>query len=80
MGHYVMVAPRNKQGFQLSRIERESPAWALFLPLSRQAFKISRTNEKTAKHVKSAASVGGTLKNKYFTNFHRQGGLQPPKS
>ena len=34
------------QGFQLSRIERESPAWTLFLPLSRQACKISRINEK----------------------------------
>ena len=40
------------QGFQLSRIERESPAWTLFLPLSRQACKISRINEKNpAKHV-----------------------------
>ena len=40
------------QGFQLSRIERESPAWTLFLPLSRQACKISRINEKKpAKHV-----------------------------
>ena len=35
-----------KQGFQLSRIERESPAWTLFLPLSRQACKISHINEK----------------------------------
>ena len=35
-----------------SRIERESPAWTLFLPLSRQACKISRINEKNpAKHV-----------------------------
>ena len=40
------------QGFQLSRIERESPAWTLFLPLSRQACKISRIIEKNpAKHV-----------------------------
>ena len=47
------------QGFQLSRIERESPAWTLFLPLSRQACKISHINEKNpAKHVKSPASVG----------------------
>ena len=46
------------QGFQLSRIERESPAWTLFLPLSRQACKISHINEKNpAKHVKSPASV-----------------------
>ena len=36
----------HSQGFQLSRIERESPAWTLFLPLSRQACKISRINEK----------------------------------
>ena len=48
-----------KQGFQLSRIERESPAWTLFLPLSRQACKISRINEQNpAKHVKSPASMG----------------------
>ena len=48
-----------QQGFQLSRIERESPAWTLFLPLSRQACKISHINEKNpAKHVKSPASVG----------------------
>ena len=34
-------------------------AWALFLPLSRQAFKISHINEKNpAKHVKSPTSVG----------------------
>ena len=47
------------QGFQLSRIERESPSWTLFLPLSRQACKISHINEKNpAKHVKSPASVG----------------------
>ena len=47
------------QGFQLSRIERESPAWTQFLPLSRQACKISHINEKNpAKHVKSPASVG----------------------
>ena len=46
------------QGFQLSRIERESPAWTLFLPLSRQACKISHINDKNpAKHVKSPASV-----------------------
>ena len=46
------------QGFQLSRIERESPAWTLFLPLSRQACKISHMNEKNpAKQVKSPASV-----------------------
>ena len=48
-----------EQGFQLSRIERESPAWTLFLPLSRQVCKISHINEKNpAKHVKSPASVG----------------------
>ena len=47
------------QGFQLSRIERESPALTLFLPLSRQACKISHMNEKNpSKHVKSPASVG----------------------
>ena len=51
-----------KQGFQLSRIERESPAWTLFLPLSRQACKISRSYEKNhAKHVKPPASVGKKL-------------------
>ena len=37
------------QGFQLSRIERESPAWTLFLPLSRQACKISHMNEKKSR-------------------------------
>ena len=69
-----------KQGFQLSRIERESPAWTLFLPLSRKACKISRFNEKNpAKHVKSPASVGKTLENNYLANFHRQGGMQPKK-
>ena len=48
------------QGFQLSRIERESPAWTLFLPLSCQACKISCINEKKnpAKHIKSPSSVG----------------------
>ena len=67
------------QGFQLSRIE-ESPAWTLFLPLSRQACKISRINEKNpAKHVKSPASVVETLENNYLANFHRQRGMQPPK-
>ena len=46
------------QGFQLSGIERESPALTLFLPLSRQACKISRINEKNpTKHEKSPASV-----------------------
>ena len=62
------------QGFQLSRIERESPAWTLFLPLSRQAciHKISHINENNpAKHVKSPASVGKTLENNYPANFHR---------
>ena len=50
---------RAKQGFQLSRIERESPAWTLFLPLSRQTCKISHINDKNlAKHVKSPALVG----------------------
>ena len=34
------------QGFQLSHIERESPVRKLFLPLSRQASKISHVNEK----------------------------------
>ena len=42
----VSISNGNIQGFQLSRIERESPAWTLFLPLSRQACKISRINEK----------------------------------
>ena len=37
------------QCFQLSRIERESPAWTLFLPLSRQACKISHMNEKKSR-------------------------------
>ena len=47
------------QGFQLSRIERESPAWTLFLPLPRQAFKISHINEKNpAKHVKFSRISG----------------------
>ena len=51
-----------QQGFQLSRIERESPPWTIFLPLSRQACKISHINEKNpAKHVKSPASVGKNL-------------------
>ena len=51
------------QGFQLSRIERESPSWTLFLPLSRQACKISHINEKNpAKHVKSPTSVGKNLR------------------
>ena len=51
------------QGFQLSRIERESSAWTLFLPLSRQACKISHINERNpAKHVKSLASVGKNLR------------------
>ena len=70
-----------QQGFQLSRIERESPAWTLFLPLSRQVCKISHINEKNpAKHVKSPASVGKkTLENNYLVNFHRQGGMQPQK-
>ena len=45
------------QGCQLSRIERESHAWTLFLTLSRQACKISRMNAKhPANHVKSHAS------------------------
>ena len=45
------------QGYQFSRIERESHAWTLFLTLSRQACKISRMNAKhPAKHVKSHAS------------------------
>ena len=59
------------QGFQLSRIERESPAWTLFLPLSRQACKISHINEKNpAKHVKSPASVGKkALGNNCLANF-----------
>ena len=66
------------QGFQLSRIERESPAWTLFLPLSRQACKISHINEKNpAKHVKSPASVGETVENNYLANFHWQEGIQP---
>ena len=38
-----------KQGFQLSRIERESPAWTPFLPVSRQACKISHINEKKSR-------------------------------
>ena len=50
------------QGFQLSRIERESPAWTLFLPLSRKACKISHISEKNpGKYVKSPASVGKKL-------------------
>ena len=50
------------QGFQLSRIERESHAWTLFLPLSRQACKISHINEKNpSKHAKPPASVGQKL-------------------
>ena len=53
----------DKQGFQLSRIERESPAWTLFLPLSRQACRISHINEKNpAKYVKSPASVGKNIR------------------
>ena len=71
----------NCQGFQLSRIERESPAWTLFLPVSRQACKISRISEiNPAKHVKSPASVGKNLENNYLANFHTQGGTQPKKS
>ena len=69
------------QGFQLSRIERESPA--LYLPLSSQVCKIFHINEKNpAKHVKSHALVGEkakTLENNYPANFHRQGGMQPIK-
>ena len=74
----IKVYVDGMQGFQLSRIERESPAWALFLPLSRQACKISHINEKNpSKHVKSPAPVGKTLENDYFANFHRhrQGGM-----
>ena len=53
--------------FQLSRIKRKSPAWTLFLPLSRQACKIFRiSGEKTSE-------------NNYLANFHRQGGMQPQK-
>ena len=78
--NYFADANSVTQGFQLSRIERESPAWTLFLPLSRQACKISRINEKyPAKHVKSPASVGGTLENNNLANFHRQEGIQPQK-
>ena len=67
------------QGFQLSRIERESPAWTLFLPLSHQACKISHINEKNpTRHLKSPASMGKTLENNYLANFHRQGGMHPP--
>ena len=51
------------QGVQPSRIERKSPAWTLFLPISRQACKISRINGKNpAKYVKSPASVGKNLR------------------
>ena len=60
-----------------------SPAWTLFLPLSRQACKISHINEKNpSKHVKSLASVGKkTLENDYLANFHRHrlGGMHCPK-
>ena len=63
------VCEEQEQGFQLSRIERESPAWTLFLPLSRQACKISHINGKNpAKHVKSPASVGKN-RNNCLTNF-----------
>ena len=33
-----------------------------------------------AKYVKSPASVEKTYENNYLANFHRQGGMQPPKS
>ena len=52
------------QGFQLSLIERESPAWILFLPLSRQACKISHTKEKIpAEHVTLPRQWGETFEN-----------------
>ena len=55
------------QGFQLSRIERGSPAWTLFLPVSRQACKISRINEKNpTKHVKSPSSINQSINQLYF--------------
>ena len=50
------------QGFQLSRIERGSPAWTLFLPLSPMHVKCPTSMKKiVAKHVKFPASVGKTL-------------------
>ena len=58
------------QGFQLSRIERESPAWTLFLPLSRQACKISHINVKNpAKHVKSPRISGENIRKYLFCQF-----------
>ena len=38
---HLYVTFVHTQSCQLSRIERESPAWTWFLPLSRQAYKIS---------------------------------------
>ena len=75
-----VICPDRYQGFQLSRIERESPVWTLFLPLSRQACKISRIDEKNpAKHVQSPASVGKPFKNNYLAIIHWQGGMLPQK-
>ena len=52
-----MLYHEHIQGCQLSRIERDSHAWALFLTLSRQACKISHINAKRpAKLVKSHKS------------------------
>ena len=45
--------------FQLSRIERESPAWTLFLPLSRQACKISHINEKKSRQACNISRISG---------------------
>ena len=78
---YLEFSLAISQGFQLSRIERESPSWTLFLPLSRQACKISHINEKKSRHACKISRISGeTLEKNYLTNFHRQGGMQPKKT
>ena len=47
------------QGFQLSRIERESPVWTLFLPLSRQACKISHREWKKSGRACKISRISG---------------------
>ena len=68
------------QGFQLSRIERESPAWTLFLPLSPKHVKCPTSMKKCRQACKiSRISGEKPLENNYLANFHRLGGMQLKK-
>ena len=81
---YVCGGGGPGQGFQLSRIERESPAWTLFSrPPAKHVksptlMKKSRQTRKISRFSMFSGVKDKTLENNYLANFHRQGSMQHP--